>query len=327
MCDHRDGSNGVSRNSSANMQARCRGRRDLRHLAALAILPLCVAACGQTNATADKADEAAECHIETEARLAGLPEASGVTVSRRVPGRLWTHNDSGPPVLFMLDARGGVTGRLQLRGATVDDWEAVSAGPCPTGSCLYVGDIGDNNASRDVVTLYRLTEPGDTPSGAAASNAVVDIFHARYPDGAHDAETLLVAPDGRLYIVTKGNTGPVAIYRFPAELRADGRVVQLEQIGRPRSSGTVRRDEQLTDGAVSADGARVALRTHEALYFYRTAQLLAGDWSVAEIVNLKHVGEAQGEGVALGPNNEIYLVGEGGGGSRPGSFAHLTCAR
>jgi hypothetical protein len=230
--------------------------------------------------------------------------------------------------LFMLDARGGVTGRIQLSGATVDDWEAISAGACPTGSCLYVGDIGDNNANREFITVYRLTETGDTPSGATASTAAVDVFHARYPDGPHDAETLLVTPDGGLYIVTKGSTGPVAIYRFPAELRADRRVVvQLEQIGRPRSSGTVRRDEQITDGAVSSDGARVVLRTHQALYFYRTAQLLAGDWSSAEIVNLKHVGEAQGEGVALGPDNEIYLVGEGGGGSRPGSFAHLTCAR
>ena len=56
-------------------------------------------------------------------------------------------------------------------------------------------------------------------------------------------------------------------------------------------------------------------------------RLLAGDWSGAERVNLKHVGEAQGEGVALRSNNEIYLVGEGGGGSRPGSFARLTCGR
>jgi len=293
----------------------------------LAALPMLVAVCGQTR-TRDTHTNEATCRVDGElARLPQLPEASGVTVSRRVHGRLWTHNDSGQPVLFILDARGSVTGRIQLSGAMVVDWEAISAGACPTGSCLYVGDIGDNNATRDLITIYRLTEPGDTPSGATASTAAVDVFHARYPDGAHDAETLLVTPDGGLYIVTKGSTGPVALYRFPGEPRADGRVVQLEQIGHPRSSGQARRDEQITDGAVSSDGARVVLRTHEALYFYRTAQLLAGDWTVAEIMNLKHVGEAQGEGVSLGPNNEIYLVGEGGGGSRPGSFAQLTCAR
>ena len=289
----------------------------------LAALPMLVAVCGRPKATDAQTTEPT-CNVDGElARLAQLPEASGVTVSRRVPGRLWTLNDSGQPVLFMLNTRGAVTGRIQLSGAKVVDWEAISAGACPTGSCLYVGDIGDNDATRDLITIYRLTEPGDTPSPTPA----VDVFHARYPDGAHDAETLLVTPDGGLYIVTKGSTGPVALYRFPGEPGTDGRVVQLERIGGPRSSGLVKRDELVTDGAVSSDGARVVLRTHEALYFYRTAQLLAGDWSAAEIVNLKHVGEAQGEGVALGAENEIYLVGEGGGGSRPGTFARLTCAR
>lgn len=289
----------------------------------LAALPMLVAVCGQTKATNTRTDDNA-CRVEGElTRLAALPEASGVVLSRRVPGRLWTHNDSGQAVLFSLDVRGRVTGRIQLSGATVVDWEAISAGACPAGSCLYVGDIGDNNAARDHITIYRLTEPGDTPSPTAA----VEAFHARYPDGAHDAETLLVAPDGGLYIVTKGSTGAVAIYTFPGEPRADGRVVQLERIGQPRSRDPVRRDEQITDGAVSADGARVVLRTYDALYFDRTERLLAGDWSGAERLNLKHVGEPQGEGVALGSNNEVYLVSEGGGGSRPGRFARLTCAR
>ena len=32
-------------------------------------------------------------------RIPALPEASGVAVSRRSPGRLWAHNDSGEAVL------------------------------------------------------------------------------------------------------------------------------------------------------------------------------------------------------------------------------------
>ena len=43
------------------------------------------------------------------------------------------------------------------------------------------------------------------------------VVRASYPDGAHDAEALLAAPDGTLYIVTKGDTGEVALYRVPRE--------------------------------------------------------------------------------------------------------------
>ena len=134
----------------------------------------------------------------------GLREASGLAVSRRVPGRLWALNDSGQPVLFALDSRGSVTGQVRLTGADVEDWEAMAVGACGTASCVYVADIGDNRAGRSHVTIYRLPEP-EAASGTAA---VADVFHATYPDGAQDAEALLVAGDGRVHIVTKGRTGP-----------------------------------------------------------------------------------------------------------------------
>src|SRR5688572_17856449 len=63
-------------------------------------------------------------------QMPGLSEASGLAVSRRSPGHLWTHNDSGEPVVVALDARGSVRGRVQLTGAIVEDWEAVAVGPC-----------------------------------------------------------------------------------------------------------------------------------------------------------------------------------------------------
>jgi hypothetical protein len=36
-------------------------------------------------------------------------------------------------------------------------------------------------------------------------------------------------------------------------------------------------------------------------------------------------GEPQGEGIAFGDERTIYLVGEGGGKSQPGTFARLAC--
>ena len=65
---------------------------------------------------------------------------------------------------------------------------------------------------------------------------VEGVVRASYPDGAHDAEALLAAPDGTLYIVTKGDTGHVALYRFPPELR-NGTTLRLERVGAPLSKG------------------------------------------------------------------------------------------
>jgi hypothetical protein len=253
-------------------------------------------------------------------QVAGLAEGSGLAVSRRVPGRLWTHNDSGEAVLVALDSRGSVTGHVRLMGAAVEDWEAIAVGPCGTNSCLHVGDIGDNDARRKRISVYRLPEP----DGTTGSVSVADVFHATYPDGPQDAEALLVGDDGRLHIVTKGETGAIAIYRFPAALTS-GATVTLERVG-AAGDGKVDAEARVTDGAVGPDGQWAVLRTKAALTFYRTSELFAGRWRAANHVDLTPLNEPQGEGVALGADNIVFLAGEGGGKGQPGSFARFSCA-
>ena len=59
--------------------------------------------------------------------LPEIPEASGLAVSRRDPGLLWSHNDSGSAaVLFALDTAGTMRGRVRVPVKT-RDWEDVSA--------------------------------------------------------------------------------------------------------------------------------------------------------------------------------------------------------
>jgi hypothetical protein len=271
--------------------------------------------------TAEAQQSAARCKpAPTLQRVAELPEGSGVAASRRMPGRFWSHNDSGDPVLFALDTNGQVVGRLSISGATVEDWEAVAVGPCPSGSCIYVADIGDNGAVRKRVTIYRIPEPAE----AAGSAKVAEMFHATYPDGSHDAEALLVTPEGRLLIVTKGDTGPVSLYRFPNELRA-GTTSRLERVGGARDPRAHGENDRITDGAVSPDGQWIVLRSRQALTFYRAADLLGGNWREAGRVALGSVGEPQGEGVTFGSNDSVYLMSEGGGKKQPGAFARLTC--
>ena len=271
-------------------------------------------------ASADQAPRTTpQCHASGSVeKLPDLAEASGVAASRVVAGRLWSLNDSGDPVLLALSDQGAVTGRVRLSGVVVDDWEAISVGPCPSGSCLYVADIGDNKADRKQVTVYRVPEP----EKATEAVAVSDVFHATYPDGPHDAEALLVTPKGDVFIVTKDVR---AMYRFPSGMRP-GATVKLERVGNPGGSGPMKADARITDGAVSPNGAWVVLRTNRELLFYKTADLMLGNWRESGRVGLEQISEPQGEGVAFGNDNTLYLVGEGGGKSRSGTFVRLTCS-
>jgi hypothetical protein len=254
-------------------------------------------------------------------RIAELSEASGVTTSRRSPGTIWALNDSGQPVLYALDEKGTVAGRVRVMGAKVEDWEAIAAGPCASGSCLYVGDIGDNNGTRKEITIYRLSEP----NASGESTTAAEIFHARYPDGPHDAESLMIAPDGSLYVVTKGEKGSVALYRFPRDLRP-GAAVQLERVGAPREPQDAKQADRITDGAISPAGDWVVLRTKSALTLHHAKELLSGDWRPAHVVDLASLGEPQGEGVTFGANGSIIVAGEGGGKSAGGTLARLSCS-
>jgi hypothetical protein len=268
-------------------------------------------------AVAAAQDSNAVCKAEGRmVTLTALPEASGLAMGRG--SRLWMHNDSGAPELIAVDPRGQVAGKVTLTGARVEDWEALAAGPCGNGTCLYVGDIGDNDASRKQITIYRVPEPAQ-PNGSARADAI----HATYPDGAHDAETLMLAPDGTLFIVTKGDTGPIAVYKFPRDLSPGARV-RLERVGKalvdkPGDGNRV------TDGAFSADGKWAVLRTNTSLTFYRGADFVKGDFKEAHRVDLSSLKEPQGEAVVFGAGNTVYVGGEGGGKKQPGTLAVLSC--
>jgi hypothetical protein len=217
-------------------------------------------------------------------RVRDLPEASGIAASHRTPGVFWAHNDSGQPRLFALNAQGSVTGRLRVEGASVDDWEDISVARCPQGSCIYIGDIGDNSGKRDRITVYRVPEPapGD------ASTLPAEVFHATYPDGAHDAEALFVTANSDVFIITKGDPGPIALYRFPRPLRS-GETMRLERIGEPATGSKVSATDRPTSADVSNDGQWVAVRTTDSVAFYRAGDLTAGRWREAfrsDVTNL-----------------------------------------
>lgn len=248
-------------------------------------------------------------------------ESSGVAISRRYPGVLWTHNDAGgDPELFAVDAAGRLLGRVRVPGSTNFDWEDLALGPCPTGECLYIGDIGDNDATRAEIVLYRSAEP----DRAAGASELAERFPMSYPDGPRDAEALFMLPSGEVFVISKGGDGPIVVYRYPPPLRP-GETVMLAPVVE-LSRGEVPRRNQVTGADATPDGEWVAIRTYSSLLLYRTRDLLAGRDLSPINVDLIPLGEPQGEAVALNADGTVALTSEGARRNASGTLAILSCA-
>lgn len=257
---------------------------------------------------------------------ADVTEASGIAVSLDHPGVLWTHNDSRS-VLFAADSEGNVLARFRIRPRLVD-WEDLALAPCAGGgSCLYLADLGDNYEERTSLQILRLPEPDPTSAdppgdrGTLAETLQAEVFPVRLPDGPRDIEALLVLPGERILAVTKGRNAAVTVYRYPGPLRPD--TVTLEEVQR-LSSGPRILPRQVTGGAVSPERGLAVLRTYESLRFYQVQAdtLIPFDGG---LVNLRPLGEAQGEGVGVGLDGNVFLSSEAGPLGGFGSIVALRC--
>ena len=204
---------------------------------------------------------------------AGIAESSGIAVSRRYAGVLWTHNDSGDdPVLYALSLTGHLLARYRVVGARAVDWEDISLGPCPDPgmgpSCLFIADTGDNQERRTRVIIYVVPQPDPTTDGAALRETQpAHALRVRYHDGPRDAEAIAVRPDGVVMIITKGRSGPVLRYEIsPSELLGDSLV--LVPVDTMPIDPQPLRGRWVTGAAVSPSGERAVIGTHTELYFF-----------------------------------------------------------
>lgn len=250
----------------------------------------------------------------------GLDETSGLAISGADPETLWSHNDSGgEPELYSIGRDGSRVGTVRVAGARNRDWEDMSAGPCPAGRCLFIGDFGDNEAVRDEVAVYLVPEPD--PTGGPTLRA--ERFPFTYPGGPRDAEAMFVLPSGELYVVSKGRTSNVSLYRYPQPFRRD-EVVEMEHVG-DLTSTRPELAQQVTSAEASPDGEWVAIRSYAALMLYRSADLLAGR-AATSLIDLSPLGEPQGEAVAMYDDGLVVLTSEASGEGPSGTLAVLRCS-
>lgn len=194
-----------------------------------------------------------------------LTESSGLAVLG--DGSLVTHNDSGDAArFFVLDRRCRTTAVHTLR-AEASDWEDMARG----GGALWFGDIGDNAMTRASIGVQRVAERSLRTRGGAVPSTAYSLV---YPDGAHDAETLLAQPrTGRLFVVTKAYSGTSLVYAAPEVLGATGpnalvRVGQFQLLPSGTTGGPVGPVGQLstTGGDISPRLDRVVVRTYSDAY-------------------------------------------------------------
>lgn len=226
-----------------------------------------------------------------------IQEASGLAASRRYPGLLWTHNDSGDDSrLFLMDESGKHIGSLKLKGVEARDWEDIALGPGPEAgvSYIYVGEIGDNEAKHKVKTIYRFKEPKlpeERPFKMSLEKKKLDKIRFKFPDGRRDAETVMVDPQSRdIYILSKREDS-VRIYRtaYPQNTK---KVFELEKLGKLHFTKAI-------SGDISPDGREILIKNYANVYYWqRSPQESVAEALQRRPVRLPYVTEPQGESIA-----------------------------
>ncbi len=214
-----------------------------------------------------------------------ITESSGLVVS---DGLIVTVNDSGDSNrVFAVDpATGDTVGMTRWQGDATDN-EALAPGPAGSGD-VWVGDIGDNSAVRDHIRVARV------PVGRGQRTVKAPTYDLVYPDGPHDAETLLADPaTGRLYVAVKEFIG--RLYAAPARLSSDA-PNELTPAGSVLGLAT--------DGAFFPDGRHVVLRNYGQASVYTWPDL-------DRISTVTLPAQPQGEGIAVSAAGEVFLSSEG----------------
>lgn len=250
-----------------------------------------------------------------------LTEASGVVASPNEPGVFWSQNDRGnKATLYAYDSTGAPLGTVRARDAENTDWEAIAIGPCVSGSCLYVGDVGDNYAARAEVRVWRVPAPV-TSASATESPAALRIV---YPGGARDVEAMWVAPDTSIWFATKrpnaddmGRLRQSQLYRVPAAAWSGGAIATAELIDSlPIVPGTSVSRDWVTDASLSAvtPGGRrlLAILTYGSVYVF-DADPVTGRPGAQVARCAVPQGERNAEGISWLPDGRLMLVNEGRG--------------
>ncbi|MDB5023206.1 MAG: hypothetical protein JWP78_961 [Mucilaginibacter sp.] len=236
-----------------------------------------------------------------------LLEISGVAASRVNPGMLYIHNDSGNAnQVYITDASGADKGTLILTHVGNRDWEDIATGPGPVAgkSYVYVADIGDNDSKYGSVFVYRFAEPvlAGKILPVTLNIDTVSIIELKYPDGPHDAETLMVDPlTHDIYIASKqSNLSSIYVARYPQNISSATVMTPAVQLYFNKATG----------GDISPDGSGILLRSNELIWYWRLpsgTSISAGLLTKPQVAPYAN-NEPRGEGIGFAADGSGYYT-------------------
>jgi hypothetical protein len=233
-----------------------------------------------------------------------LAELSGLAADGE---RWYAVNDGGTKSNVFVLTRDCAVERV-ISGPT-DPYDVEDLARAADGT-FWLADAGDNDARRETVALIALTPAGKTT-----------LYRLTYPDGAHDAEALLLDRDGVPYLITKEPLGGAGIYRPSAPMDSPGPTA-LELVGSIRLTPTdtpggpvpgVVGSVVVTGAAATSDGSVVAVRTYTDAYLFGVPDGNLVEALQQEPVRVPLPNEAQGEAIAFEPDGTLVSASEGTG--------------
>lgn len=249
-----------------------------------------------------------------------LPEISGIAASRRHPGVLWVHNDSGfGPWLHAIDERGRRRASLRIEGVAAADPEDLASFELDGRRLLLLADVGDNGGVRRQVELVVVEEPEALADGVLKP-AWVQRF--RWPDGPRDVEGVAVDPAARevlliskrrvppeLFVLPLGASEGVQVARRLGELAGITQPQPDELAANPRFG---RYRAQITAADLSSDGLALAVLNYRRLHVYRRQPGEAWAEAVQRTpLELSFGWMAQAEAVAFSDDDSaLWITGE-----------------
>ena len=216
-----------------------------------------------------------------------IEEASGLVTSTINPGMFWTHNDSGANAeLFLIDQEGKIHLKVFLSGAESFDWEDIAR----HGSDLYIADIGDNDAKREYITIFKIKEP---QWDSLQTLLVLDSFEKmslHYSEGPRDAESLLFDHQTQeLVIITKREKN-CHVYAFP--FKANIAPIPITSKGTLPST-------LFTAGDIHPSTGEILLKNYKKIYYWGPSEKPAAlRIAKGPDYTLPYKKEPQGEAIA-----------------------------